>query len=641
MPSIPEFLSRTQRRALPFRPDGLSSASPVAPIVLMALMAAGGALFAAMPVWATDEGLAVTEAGASSATDSATGGASSEPEPAQRLRRDPLAASLAGEYALQAGKLDEAARWYLEAAERSTKDADLAERAVRIALLAKEDAIAESALKLWRARAPLSAPMRSAEATLALRRDEERIAKRELVALMRMSTANRKDDDGWRYALLALDAGSGNPKLTGKMLKHLVDIEALPNRLPAWLAFGEFAQQLQRDDISEDVVERVIKLFPNEPAVGLLQASQLREAGKNDEARKVLVGLQGSAALLPELNIAVAREYSAMGDHTAAADLLARGPQDDRTFAIRASFLAQAEDKIGLGKLYDELKRDSASPDPDRRLLLGQIAEFLERHAEALEWYAGVPSGSQRWQARLRSSTSLHKMGRKNEAYARLRELQNDAGADDETRRDAYLLEADLYKDDEKLDAELDTYVRALAAFPDESAVLYSRALMWERRDDVPRAEADLRKILATDADDVNALNALGYTLADRTNRYREALELISRALAAQPDSAAIIDSYGWVLYRLGRNKEALVELRRAFTKQKDAEIAAHLAEVLWVMGEKDEARKYFEEARKLDPKSRSLQRAIDATGVQLPPLVDKAPETKATDPKTTAPKTP
>jgi len=559
------------------------------------------------PAWSAD-GAAAPAAAAASAKPAAQD-------------RDPLAATLAGEYALQAGKLDEAARWYLQAAERSPKDADIAERAVRIALLAKDDTRAEAALKLWRDRAPLSAAMRSAEATLALRRDDERVAKRELVALIRMSTSNKKDDESWRYALLALDAGSGNPKLTGKMLAHLVDAGEIPKRLSAWLAFGEFAQQLQRQDITANVVDRLVALFPDEPAVALLHASQLRESGKSDEARKVLAGLQTSSARMPELNIAVAREYSALGDHTAAADLLARGPQDDRTFAIRASFLAQAEDKIGLGRLYDELKRDSASPDPGRRLLMGQIAEFLERHAEALEWYAGVPSGSQRWLARLRSGTVLHKLGRKAEAYARMRELQNDGGADEETRRDAYLLEAELYKDDENAEAEFETYTRALAAFPDESAVLYSRALMWERRDDISRAEADLRKILATDADDVNALNALGYTLADRTNRYKEALELISRALAAEPDNAAIIDSYGWVLYRLGRNKEALVELRRAFTKQKDAEIGAHLAEVLWVMGEKEEAQKFFEDARKLDPKSRSLQRAIEKTGVKLPPL--------------------
>lgn len=531
--------------------------------------------------------------------------------------RDPLTPAMAAEYALQAGKLDEAARWYLDAAKAADGDAVLAERATRIALLAKQDANAAEALDLWRARAKRSLSMRNAEATLALRRKDERTARRELQALMRSG-----EKDGWRYALVALDAGSGDPKLTGRLLGQLID--SIPDQLEAWLAFGEFSQQLQRNDLAEKIVTRVVAKFPDEPAVALLHASQLREAGKTDEARKVLSELDEPSLLSPELGFAVANEYSEMGDHVQAAAVLARGPQSDRSYILRAAYLAQAEDKVGVAKVYDELKRDSAAPDPGRRLLLGQIAEFIERHEEALEWYAGVPGGPQRWQARLRSSTVLHKLKRADEAFARLRELQADGDADEETRRDAYLLEAELHKDDSNLDGELDTYARALAAFPDEKQLLYARALMWERRDDIPRAEADFRKILAVDAEDVNALNALGYTLADRTDRHQEALELIARAIAAQPDSAAIIDSYGWVLYRLGRKEEALTELRRAFTKQKDAEIAAHLAEVLWVLGQKDESRKYFEESRKIDPENRSLKRAIDKTGVVLPPLPEK-----------------
>lgn len=537
---------------------------------------------------------------------------------------DPLEPAMAGEYALQAGKLDEAARWYLEAARAAEGDAVLADRATRIALLAKDDVSAAAALKLWRARAPRSLAMRGAEAALALRQKNESLARRELQALMRGEGDGKTiEKGGWRYALVALDAGSGDPELTGRLLGQLID--AIPDQLEAWLAFGEFSQQLQRNDLAEKIVARVIAKFPDEPAVRLLQASQLREAGKEEDARKVLAGLTASSVQSPELMFAVARQYSAMGDHTRAADVIAAGPQDERSYTLRAAYLAQADDKAGVGKVYDELKRDSAAPDPDRRLLLGQIAEFIERYDEALEWYTTVPGGPQRWQARLRAATVLHKLKRADEAYARLRGLQTDADAEEDTRRDGYLLEAELRKEDGNLDGELDTYARALAAFPDDPQLLYARALMWERRDEIPRAEADFRKILAIDADDVNALNALGYTLADRTDRYQEALELISRAIAAQPDSAAIIDSYGWVLYRLGRKEEALVELRRAFTKQKDAEIAAHVAEVLWALRQKDEARKFFEEARKIDPKSRSLLRAIEKTGVTLPPLPEKA----------------
>jgi tetratricopeptide (TPR) repeat protein len=355
--------------------------------------------------------------------------------------------------------------------------------------------------------------------------------------------------------------------------------------------------------------------------VALLRASQLREGGKPAEARAVLDGLRGSASTDAELRLALAREYDALRDHEAAADVLARGPQDDQTYALRATLLARAEDTTALTALYEELARDAERPEPTRRLLLGQVAEFLERHDDALRWYGGVPGGPQRWVARLRSANVLHELGRGREAIESLHSIQQDASAEDETRRDAYLIEAALWQEDKEDARELDAYARGLAAFPDEPEILYARALAWERRDDIARAEADLRRILVIEPESVAALNALGYTLADRTTRYREALELIDRARAAEPDNAAIVDSYGWVLYRLGRHQEALAELQRAYTLQKDAEIAAHVAEVLWVLGRRDEALRYFEEARGLDPDSRALARALQKTGARLPPV--------------------
>ena len=522
---------------------------------------------------------------------------------------DPLTPVMAGEFALQAGQLEEAARWYLQAA-RAADDAGLAERATRIALLANADASAAEALKLWKKSAPLSLAMRAAEATLSLRRNDARGARRELEALMR-----DEGDIGWRHALIALNSGGKDPKLAGRLLDELVDAGAIPNKLQAWLAFGGLAQRLDQPQLSERIVAEVVRRFPGEPRVALLRASQLREAGKKDEARQVLAGLENASAFAEELRISVAAEYDALGDAAAAAGVLARGPQDDQTYGFRASLLAKAEDKATLGKLYEELKRDSIRPDPNRRLLLGQVAEFLDRHAEALDWYRSVPGGSQRWTARLRGANVLHELGRGSEAYDELRKLQGDAVVEEDARRDAYLLEAELRQKDKDDVRELDVFARGLAAYPDDGALLYARALAFERRDDIARAEADFRRILVTDPDNVTVLNALGYTLADRTTRYAEALELIDRARVAEPDSGAIIDSYGWVLYRLGRNADALVELRRAFAMQKDPEIAAHIGEVLWVMGQQDEARRWFDEARKLDPDNRSLKRALQKTG--------------------------
>jgi tetratricopeptide (TPR) repeat protein len=522
-----------------------------------------------------------------------------------RAPGDAVTATMAGEFALQAGKLDDATRWYLDAARDSRDDAGLAERATRIALLAGDGKRAAEALALWRARAPGALPMRAAEASLSLRRNDADAAVQQLEALL------RERDGGWRYALSALGGGAKDPRVTTQVLARLVDDKAIPDVLQAWLAFGGLAQKLDQDGLAARIVDEVVVRFPREPRVALLRASQLREAGKLDEARQVLDGLAPQTRRDQDMRLAVAAEYDALGDPEAAAAVVARGPQDNDSYSLRASLLAKAEDKAALQALYTQLQGDSSRPDPQRRLLLGQTAEFLKHMDEALAWYRSVPGGPQRWQARLRAANVLHELKRDREAFADLRALQADADADQDARRDAYLLEADLRQKDDAAAGEMDAFARGLAAFPDDSALLYARSLAWERRDDIPRAEADLRKVLVAEPDNVAALNALGYTLADRTTRYAEALQLIDRARVADPGNPAIIDSYGWVLYRLGRTDEALTQLRRAFMLQKDPEIGAHLGEVLWVTGDHAQARKVLDEARKLDPDNRSLQRVL------------------------------
>jgi tetratricopeptide (TPR) repeat protein len=538
----------------------------------------------------------------------------STPALAERNVRPPgdvLEAVMAGEFALQAGKLPDAVRWYLQAAQTANDDAGLAERATRIALLAGDNAAAAQALKLWRQRAPNSLAMRTAQATLDLRTGKTADAKRELTALMRDA-----DGQGWRYALVALGDGR-NAKLSAQLLQQMVEGGQIPGTLQAWLAFGGLAQKLDQPALMERIVTEVVKRFPNEPRVDLLHAQQLRQAGKTDEAQQILAYLGNTALLVPELRFLLAVEHEAMGDYSAATAVLARGPQGNDTYTLRAALLARSGDNDALSALYDELAKDNSQPDPVRRLLLGQMAQVLQRLPQALDWYRSVPSGVQRTEARLRIANVLYQLDRKDEAFAEVANLQGDASLDDDARINAYVLESDLRHKDGDNAGELDALARGLAAYPDDSQLLYARALVWERHDDIARAEADFRKILALEPDNVGALNALGYTLADRTTRYTEALELIDRARAAQPDNPAIIDSHGWVLYRMGRTEEALVELRRAFAGQKDAEIATHLGEVLWVLSQQDEARKYFDQARKLEPDSRALKRTLEKLGAE------------------------
>lgn len=528
-----------------------------------------------------------------------------------RAQAASLTPVLAGEFSLQAGKLADAARWYLQAAREHAGDVGLAERATRIAMLADDEAGAAEALALWAQRAPGALAVRGTRASLALRQGDTRLARKELLAVLRS-----REPRAWRYAVLALATGGRDPAAPATVLDQLVDANAIPDDLEAWQEFGRLALRMDRPELARRMVGEVVRRFPDEPRVALLHASQLNQAGRKDEALALLKGVEPKAAGDDELRNALAFAYDAFGEPGAAERVLSAGTQDVQTWGMRASLLAKQKDDAGLLALYQDIAARAGKPDPDQRLLLGRIAEYLKRYREAVDWYHGVPGGPQRSEARLRAVNALHELGEKAQAADEVHAIQADASVDDDVRRDAYLLEAELQQRDERNDAEVGILTRGLAAYPDDSALLYARALAWERRDDIPRAEADLRKILVAEPENVAALNALGYTLADRTGRYQEALELIDRARVAEPDNAAIVDSYGWVLYRLGRREEALVQLRRAWSLNKDPEIAAHVGEVLWVLGQKDEARRFFDEARRLDPDNRALQRAVEALGV-------------------------
>jgi tetratricopeptide (TPR) repeat protein len=153
---------------------------------------------------------------------------------------------------------------------------------------------------------------------------------------------------------------------------------------------------------------------------------------------------------------------------------------------------------------------------------------------------------------------------------------------------------------------------QALARFPDNIDLLFARALLSERFNDMNMIEQDLRHIIALSPDDARALNHLGYALTIRTERYQEALELIERAIAVTPDDPAIIDSLGWVQYKLGMLEQAIINLRRAYAAFPDHEVAAHLGEALWVSGEHTEALQIWQSALENFPDSEIVTETME-----------------------------
>jgi len=174
-----------------------------------------------------------------------------------------------------------------------------------------------------------------------------------------------------------------------------------------------------------------------------------------------------------------------------------------------------------------------------------------------------------------------------------------------------YLAEAEILDQIDREALVMQVYNTGLAAFPDDADLLYGRAMYAVKRNRLDLAEPDLRRIIDRNPGHADALNALGYTLADRTDRYQEALGYIERALKLKPDEPAILDSVGWVNFKLGNYDVALEFLTKALSAMKDGEIAAHLGEVLWAMGRQDEAWAVWDAALKDHPDHLYLQEVV------------------------------
>jgi len=528
------------------------------------------------------------------------------PEPAVAARL-PIGDLMVAEFALQKGDLATAARHYVLAA-RASEDPEVAERATRVALLADTPELAGQAIERWRALQPESPAMRAAAVHFALGRGEHEAALEDATFLVELP-----DEAGFPALLAVLSEARGDAAVIGRsVMRTLYTEQRVPGNLSAWLRFAGLARRLDDREFSDQVVEAGLARFPDDPRAQLLIASRLRDAGDPAGARAALLALEESGRLPPELRRAVAFELAQLGEPGLAAAVLSKGVQDDASYGQRAVWLVQADDVAGLRDLYRELEPEARAPEDSRRLLLGHVSEAMLAWDQAARWYRTVDSGPGHDIARLRLARVLDQSGHLDEAVGVLNELQADEQADGEQVRDSYLYESEMLERASQGPRSLAALDRGLAIFEDDPSLLYARALLHERNDDVDAALEDLRRIIRDNPLDAQALNAYGYTLAERRKAYAEALPYVQRAHDLLPDSAPILDSLGWISLRLGSTEPAIALLQRAWDLLKDAEIAAHLGEALWLAGRKDEAREIWAAGIELNPANRALREALE-----------------------------
>mgnify|MGYP001823571445 FL=1 len=373
-------------------------------------------------------------------------------------------------------------------------------------------------------------------------------------------------------------------------------------------------EEMGQSDQALDKLDRIFKDDPYQQQAMLLESKLLLERG----SRKPFARIERALEANPDdnrLRLQYARLLT-QGDIDAARTqfeiLSERAPRDSDILYSLALINREMGDSIAAKNYLKQLIELGERAD-DAHYYLGRIEEEDGNLSEALDHYARVGPGRDFLSANGRIGKILIEEGKLEQSQTHFAALR---AANPEEREQLYAIEAELLGNAEYLDIALTLLNLGLSEYPESTTLRYSRSMVGEQRDDLALMESDLRYILEREPDNATALNALGYTLANRTTRYDEAYDLISKALELQPEEPAILDSMGWVLYRQGEYEQALVYLNKAFERFPDPEVAAHRGEVLWVSGDTEGALAIWRAALDDDPEHQILLSTLERLGV-------------------------
>ena len=549
---------------------------------------------------------------------------------------------LIGELELRGGENATAYAVILDAARR-TRDEALFRRAVDIALSSRSGDQALAASRAWRTAKPESG-------------DALRTQLQILVALGRLAETT-EPARGLIIATPAAERGSaiaalprffqraGEPKAVAAIIEEIVrpHMQAEATRVPArvaqgraWLAAGEperalsLAREAQALDAAapgpvllalemvrgQPDAERIVTTYIARPdAEAQIRLAYVRTLTDSQRYAEAVAQLQQAVRQQPDF----APTYLTLG----ALHLELRSPREAEVALARYVELAQgqpAAPAAGLGSVGDdESDSDGASDAGPAQsvgerglvqawLMLAQAAEQRGDFAAAEGWLKRIDDPKRALEVQTRRASILARQGKVKEAREIIRQAP-ERTADDV--RAKVVAEVGVLREVKRWRDAYDVLAGAIRSQPDDSDLVYEQAMMAEKLDRMDEMERLLRRVIELKPTNAHAHNALGYSLADRRQRLPEARTLIQRALELAPGDPFITDSLGWVEFRLGNRDEALRHLEAAWRARPDAEIGAHLGEVLWVLGRKDEARRIWREARSKDATNEVLREAL------------------------------
>ena len=516
---------------------------------------------------------------------------------------------LLGEIALQRGDPALAAKTYLEAARR-LRDPRVARRAVEVATQAKMPDVALEAARTWYEIEPTSTHALQIVAVLLV--SQKRVDEAEPYLEKLLSAEGVSLESGFMQLGRLL---GGNPDKPSN-LRVVRSLAARHPQLPqAHFAVAQAAAAAGDDAAAVKSLRQAQALRPDWESAAIFEAQLLQKRSPAEAAKRLAQFVEKNPGSR-EARLGYARVLM----------LEKRLPEARQQFeAVLAASPGNTEVVYAVGLLAFQLKDYPVAEENMKRLLgmryrdpngvrylLGQINEEQKRWPEAIRWYEQIAEGDHAMPARMRTAGAIAKQGKLPQARAYLRRV---AGNNPDQEVQLTVAEAQLLRE-ASLHGDAYAMLRqALQKEPDQPELLYDFALTAEKLERYDVLEENLRKLIQVRPDHAHAYNALGYSFAERNLRLPEARKLIEKALELAPQDYFIIDSLGWVQYREGNLKAAAETLQRAYGGRPDAEIGAHLGEVLWVMGQRDQARRIWDESLKAGPDNETLLKTIRRLG--------------------------
>lgn len=519
-----------------------------------------------------------------------------KPKPQTKLTSEVFYYLFSAEIAGQRGQIGLSAALYTKAAE-VTRDPAIAQRATRAAYYARDDKRAIFSAKLWNELEPENLEARQVLAALLVRTGQTDAAAEHFDYVLN----HGKQSERQRFLLVTslLSKEKDKQAALAVMKKLIAKRKDNPNALYAYSQLSFLVGDL---DNAAKTIKQVIKLQPEWTAAHILQSNIFVRQGYKAHAIEVLRQALENQPDNTKLRMFYARNLVDAKQFAEAANQFALVTDDEKL---------QHEARYALGLLTLQMNKPHQAEEYFKKLLednkrvvesqyyLAQSYELQNELDKAIAEYKKVRNNQYTFEANLRIALILAKQGDIKEARSRLQNMSPDS-LDKELR--VYLTEGEILNTAKQYQDAFDLYTEALQQLTDNNRLLYARALTAEKIGKVELAVNDLENIVKREPENAQALNALGYTLIDKTKQLERGLGFIKKANKLEPDDPAIHDSMGWAFYRLGQYDDALKYLRRAFEKLKDAEVAAHLGEVLWVAGDRNAAQEIWNAALQQAP---------------------------------------